>query len=196
MKKIVYKTSSIRGEGKAEENFFRYLKQLYTKRQSGHSITIQETHCSGNNGGSSRDVVYNAMSLCNNRDFNAFLFVLDGDILNGDTCYKLYELSKKKHCRQLRKKIPLQYRCIFIFPCFENLLLKILDTEGCTQTIQCKEKFRRVTNGKEAHKLTKEDYTTFFSREILNSHRNIPELKNLIDYFSLTGDKFNEWFNH
>ena len=126
MSKIIEqkKTSIASGEGKADKIFLTYLKKLYGSRQAQHHIDIPSNNNDGHTGGSSVDVVKEVMQKCFSRDYDALLFLLDGDILQYD-CARLMRKAKERCRKDIRCKIPDRYKCVIAQPCLEGLLLTI-----------------------------------------------------------------------
>jgi len=197
MKRQQNKTSFITGEGIADRIFLTYLKDLYTERSIGHRITVHQASNPNISGGSSKTVMRNALlSCCKSSAFDAVVVLLDSDIMTVPCC-ELYSTAKRTVNKQKRHMIPSRYACIMANPCLEGLLLEALTGKTPPQhSRECKHLF--ITNfGKEAHRLTSNDYYRFLPKEKLDqASYKVPALNRLISFFKLSGndDRFTSWF--
>lgn len=181
LRRFTKSTSIAGGEGKTEEVFLKYLKQIYLKGDYEHSIHIPTT----TNGGDPICVAKKIMNTLQNRTADAILIFLDNDRAKGYSCETIIMSAKKKCPLAIRQKVPCLSKCIKTFPCTEGLLLRITGHKIYSDSSLCKEKFEKIFK-KNAAQFRDIDYAKYFPKNILDNKRSeILELDELIKYFEI-----------
>jgi hypothetical protein len=147
------------GEGNAEENFLRHLKELYVERHGGVAVTIRNAHGKG-----AANVVDHARKQQRNADYDVVAALLDTDTDWND--------ATRKAARQ-GKVNP-----VLCTPCLEAVLLEIAGAPAPGQdSRQLKRTFARHF-GCDAAQL---DFSVHFGRELLEARRGqIDQLDTLL----------------
>lgn len=190
----INKTSIAGGEGKTEKEFLDYLKNIYRKRESKHSITL----CKNTKGGDPVHVAKKVMLECKGKHFDAMLLLLDEDRAKDYMCSGIEKEAKKQCSKDIRPFIPKAVKCIRVTPCIEGFFLDILKCRHDNISSRCKSQFSKLTpNNKDAAKLTEDDYQKLFPKELLEERRaQIPALELLIQYFEIESwDDFSKYFS-
>ncbi len=159
-RRSVSRTVLLVGEGTTEQAFLQYIKSLYISRGCGVGVTIRNAHGKGPD-----HVVDYAIRQRRNADYDRIAVLLDTDLA----------ISAPVRKRARSYKI----RVIGSTPCIEGLLLKILGEHVPATSTECKKRCGGVLP---VRLMTPDDYTTRFSRELLDARRDdVAELGRLMD---------------
>ena len=162
MKRRPSRTVLLIGEGKTEEIFLEHLKSLYIFHRCGVAATIQSA-----GGGGPAHIVDHAIKQSHLKDFDRILVLLDTDIsIKVDTRNKA-----RKHKIELVKSPP----------CFEGLLLDILNQRVPPKNTDCKKQCKQHFT----KPLTKIDSYKNLTKKLLEKRRgDVPPLDKLLNSFS------------
>ncbi|MEA1052862.1 RloB domain-containing protein [Lamprobacter modestohalophilus] len=140
------------GEGDSEEAFLRYLKGLYAPRQSGVAVTVRNARGKG-----PQHVIDYAIGQAGARagGYDLAAALIDTDL----DCPPTYRRKAKRHQLQL----------VWSEPCFEGLLLAILDQHVPSQSSDCKKRFDHQYG---INRYDPEAYAALFPRERLEERRH------------------------
>ncbi len=158
----VRKTLLIVGEGDSEEAFLKHLRYLYCSGGAGAAVTVRNAHGKG-----PENVINHAEKLARIYSYDAHTALLDTDIL--------WTEKLKKDAR--KAKIDM----VGSIPCFEGLLLSILEKHPADQCADCKKAIQQLIE----IDLTKhESYARHFPKAVLDAARSkVVELERLLRAF-------------
>jgi hypothetical protein len=175
MKRINRRTKTtilIVGEGRTEKAFLQYLQELYISREADKTAKVQRAY-----GGSPEDVVWKAVSLRKNRDY--------------DYCYVLIDsIPEFKPDSELLNAMNLQplIKILYSTPCIEGLFLDILEHRGFSKSgwnsEKCKSWFEKkyIPSDK---KTDKRSYGRYFSKKVIEDRKiRIEELNKIVSIFT------------
>ena len=150
------------GEGKTERIFLKHLKSLYIFRDCGVAATIQSA-----DGGGPEHIVDYTITQSHLKGFDRILVLLDTDIsIEVDTRNKA-----RKHNIELVESTP----------CFEGLLLDILNQGVPPKNTDCKKQCKQHFT----KPLTKIESYKNLTKKLLEQRRgDVPPLDKLLNSFS------------
>lgn len=155
------KTLLVVGEGDTEIAFLQHLRAMYCADGTGVRVTIRNAQ-----GGGPNSIVNYVIRQLRLASFDHQIAFLDTDIPWSDSL----------------KKTAKQYKIALVgsTPCFEGLLLAILNLPVPTLADQCKKALQLHTK---ADMTEVRNYAMFFSKETMQTARNIRgELNLLLSY--------------
>lgn len=164
--RVVLKTVLLVGEGHSDEAFLEHLKSLYISRGCGVHVTIRNAYGKG-----PEHVIETAIRYAKNADFKLKAALLDKDI----------PWTTKIISYAARNKVHL----LGSTPCFEGLLLKILNQPVPDVCGKCKERLYPQLSGKPTQPSS---YAVLFPKAVLETKRAmIADLENLIKILTADG---------
>lgn len=148
------------GEGRDEQQFLRYLKDLFLARDAGLSVKIKQAQ-----GGNPNGILEYAIRQAKAADFDSVLVWMDTDVPWPPTLNK-----------QALENIP-PIRLLGSEPCIEGFLLAVLG-ESVLTTDKSKRKLAKLTA---CRSVTQLDFSQQFPRSVLESaSKKIVLLDNLM----------------
>jgi len=158
----VRRTLLIVGEGDSEVAFLKHLRQLYCSGGHGVSATVRNAHGKG-----PENVVNCVIRQSTNYKPDAKCALLDTDILWTD---------------QLRSKArKAKINLIGSRPCFEGLLLSILDERPAQTSMECKKAIQQLLS---ADLTSPRAYEKYFPKAVLElARQRVIELDQLLRTF-------------
>ena len=162
MKRRPSRTVLLIGEGKTERTFLKHLESLYILRGCGVAATIQSA-----DGGGPKHIVDYAIKQSHLKDFDRRVVLLDTDI------------SIKVVTRN--KAIKNNIELVESTPCFEGLLLDILNQGVPPKNTDCKKQCKQHFT----KPLTKIESYKNLTKKLLEQRRgDVPPLDKLLNSFS------------
>ncbi|MCA3176507.1 MAG: RloB domain-containing protein [Burkholderiales bacterium] len=158
----VRKTLLIVGEGDSEEAFLKHLRDFYCSGGAGVAATVRNAHGKG-----PENVIDHAASQARIASFDKRVALLDTDIPWTD--------KLKKEARKAKVDM------IGSIPCFEGLLLAILEKQPAAQCADCKKAISLLLG---VDLTERQSYAEHFPKAVLDAARlKIVELDQLLTAF-------------